>query len=199
MLKPTSLLWALIAILPWAASYAEIYKTIDKDGKVVFTDNPEGKPAEEVELKKGNTISLPPAKISPSSKSSDINSKSFSYREFNIKKPTQDATIRGSGNFSVLAAISPNLRPGDSVQLYIDGKPYGSKQKGLLFNLNNVDRGTHSIVVKVLNSDGRVLNSASVTVHVHRSSALLDRNKTKQAKGGDASPSLLSRLKALLF
>ncbi|WP_163835981.1 DUF4124 domain-containing protein [Spartinivicinus ruber] len=198
MFKPVSLLWILLATLSWTASCAEIYKTTDKDGKVVFTDKPEGKPAESVELKKGNTISLPSAKPSTSHRSGDSEQGGANYREFTIKQPDQDATIRGSGNFSVLASISPNLRPGDSVQLYLDGKPYGNKQRGLLFNLNNIDRGTHSIVVKVLNSDGRVLKSASVTVHIHRPNALLDKNRNKPDKGGE-SPSLLSRLRSLLF
>ena len=194
MFKPISLLWVLITTLPWAASHAEIYKTIDKDGKVVFTDTPEGQPAESVKLKKGSTISLPPVKALPPGQTGD-SKESANYRELTIKQPDQNATIRGSGSFSVLAAISPRLRPGDSVQLYIDGKPYGQKQKGLLFNLTNIERGTHNIEVKVLNSDGRVLKSANVTVHIHRSSVLRDPNKNN----ADFSPSLVSRLKSLLF
>lgn len=183
MFKPVASLWILLITLPWATLQAEIYKTIDKDGNVVFTDSPEGKSAESVELKKGSTISLPPIKTSPTGSGSlEGDSSSASYREFIIKQPSQNATIRGAGNFSVLTTISPQLKSTDSLQLYINGKPYGRKQKGSLFNLKNIDRGTHNIEVKVLNSDGRVLNSSSVTVHVHRSSARLDKKKAKKEK-----------------
>ena len=195
MLRPTFLLlWLFFTSLPWLSTQADIYKTVDEDGKAVFTDNPKGKPAESIKLKKGNTISLPPVTPSSSGQPGSNEGTPFSYREFTITKPSQDATIRGAGNFSVLATISPALRPSHSVQLYINGKPYGKQQKGLLFNLTDVDRGTHNIEIKVINSDGRVLKNANVTVHVRRTSVYRD-TKPKKSE----SPSLLSQVRSLFF
>ena len=54
-------------LLPQTVS-AEIYKTVDEHGNVVYTDNPKGKKAEEVKLQRTNI--QPPVKVTskPASK-----------------------------------------------------------------------------------------------------------------------------------
>lgn len=66
MYKPGLLIWVMLLTFPWVASQADIFKTVDKDGNVVFTDDPEGKEAEPVKLKP-STIYSPPTIVPPDS------------------------------------------------------------------------------------------------------------------------------------
>ncbi|WP_163835980.1 DUF4124 domain-containing protein [Spartinivicinus ruber] len=185
MFKPKSILWILIASLP-LASYAEIYKTVDENGNIIFTDAPGDKPAEEVELKPSTIISPPPLKTAPPSEGSS-REESFTYSSLTIKKPADGTTIDKNGDLTVLAAISPKLRPADKLQLFVDGKAVSGPQKGLSFKAGNLARGPHTIDVRALSSDGKVLNSASVTVFSHRPSGI------KSSAPTSGSPSLATQ------
>ncbi|MCX4026509.1 DUF4124 domain-containing protein [Endozoicomonas sp. SM1973] len=183
MFKPASLLLcALTATLPWAASYADIYKTVDDEGNVNFTDAPGDKPAEQVKLKPSTIIS--PPTIVPPDPQAPSSADSFSYRSLTIKKPVSGATIALNGDVTVLATISPRLRPADRLQLVVDGKAHGNKQKGLSFKVKNLGRGPHTIDVQALNSKGKILNTASVTVYSHNPSGI------KNTATPSGSPSL---------
>ena len=46
----------LILLLFFSSSYSEVYKTIDEDGNVIFTDKKPSTYSEEMELKEAQTI-----------------------------------------------------------------------------------------------------------------------------------------------
>lgn len=55
-MKPLHILSALLLAFGMSTTaYSEIYKTVDENGNVVFTDNPKGNEAEEVQLPEVNT------------------------------------------------------------------------------------------------------------------------------------------------
>ena len=58
----------LILLLYFSSSYSEVYKTIDEDGNVIFTDKKPSTYSEEMELKEAQTI-----KSDKSTASSEIN------------------------------------------------------------------------------------------------------------------------------
>ncbi|MDE1461714.1 DUF4124 domain-containing protein [Spartinivicinus poritis] len=175
MLKTIALLFALVALLPFSLIQAEIYKTVDEKGNIIFTDEPGDNPAEPVKLNPSSIISPPP--VIPINNQPSETEGQHGYNFFTIKQPLEGETIRNAGNFKVSTEISPKLKAGDSLQLYLNGKPYGKKQKGTSFNLANIDRGTHDLSVKVLNEEGKVLNSANVKVHLKQTSKLLPKPK----------------------
>jgi hypothetical protein len=131
-----------------------IYKTVDENGNVIFTD----KPSEEAETIKiqelENTIDNPnPAKYKPSASKPE----SFSYRSFTVMNPENGAAVRSNnGNVSISLSLEPALNPGHKIVISMDGKQIGT---GFSVSLQNVDRGTHSISAKVVDSDGKSLIS----------------------------------------
>jgi hypothetical protein len=161
----TAITLALLA----AASYAQIYKQVDKDGNVTFTDQPppDGEP---VELGTTNTAPPPvnayPRKAAPSEKAAK------STYTATITSPANETIIpNGPGNFSVSATVSPALQSGHQLQLLIDGAPVQEPQKGGSWSLTNVFRGEHSLVVSVIDDKGaQVTASEPVTVYVFRPS-----------------------------
>ncbi|MBT4520969.1 MAG: DUF4124 domain-containing protein [Halieaceae bacterium] len=173
----TRLILFIVLATPLIVS-AQIYKTTDLKGNVVYTDQPpaDASTAEEVDLGTTNTLQPPPKLPQPTAPIEDVSSMAYSV---NIVSPAQEATIpNGPGNFSVTVAVNPALRPAEGLQLYIDGEARGEPQQDPLWELTNVFRGAHDLAVSVINSDGEsVATSLPVRIYVHRPSINFNRNR----------------------
>ena len=150
---------------------AQIYKTTDADGNVVFSDKPPigSSSAEAVELSPTNTAPPPPV-IAPVERKPAAQQEEPVPVAVRISSPTDETTIpKGGGIFDVVAATSPELAPGQTLQLLMDGQPQGPPQTGNRWKLENVFRGPHDLVVQRLGGDGDVLASSEpVRVYVLR-------------------------------
>ena len=75
---------------------------------------------------------------------------------------------------SVLAVsvrVSPALKKGEGLQLFLDGEPQGDLQRATTWDLTNVYRGQHDLTVGVIDRTGETLAlSKPVRVFVHRPS-----------------------------
>jgi len=161
------LLISLIFLFVTYVHAETVYKAVDADGNIVFSDVPsEG--AEEIKIKKAQAINPPKARSFKLSPERD-NSKKFNYTKLVIASPENDSTIHGGeGNVNIAVTLEPELNEKDVMVLSMDGKEMLSG-KAPQFLLANVDRGTHSISVVVKNEDEIVLKrSAKVTFHVRR-------------------------------
>lgn len=145
-----------------------VYKTVDENGQVIYTDvKPHDTGSEEMELRR-----LTPIKgVTDSSRSfqrkKELNKQGVPPVQLKIVEPEKNATIRNNGTFSIKLSLQPKLTGSWKVRLYLDGELIESK-KSLFFRLNNVARGTHQIKVDAINMNGEVVASAANTVHVHR-------------------------------
>ena len=168
MLMRTLLL--ITGILLAFSGAAEVYRSVDEDGNVVFTDQPsEG--AEVIEIDKLQTIKPPPVRDSDYAPRQE--KPKPAYTEIRITSPENDLAIReNSGNVSVSISTTPGLRPGDAVFLYLDGKEFNlGNSTGKSFT--GLDRGTHQLRAVIKSSDGRILlSSKSVTFHLLRQSVI---------------------------
>ena len=151
---------------------AKIYKQVDDQGRVSFSDAPsEG--STEVKLSKPQTVSIPQNKfISPLHKKSkdhafpaiDDNS------QISINQPKDKQTFQNSdGNITLTLALDPPLSNGRSIQLLMDGNVLGEPQQRTTIPLTHVERGTHTLQAKLLNSDKVVIAASNtITFYVHR-------------------------------
>lgn len=150
---------------------AQIYKTIDKNGNVVFTDIPSrSQPSEKVILRP--ITELPPQVISaPFSKTpaDKTAANHFSYDVFTITSPANDSTVRNSGTFTIKVSTKPTLDRTHKVRFSINGKAITGPRRSLNYQVKNLERGTHQITAELLNSSGKVVQSTDSTVHVQRS------------------------------
>ena len=167
-MKKITLLLSLI-LLSHTAMAADVYKTVDKNGNVTFTDNPDP-------TKKSEVVDLPPitaippaAKTTPSSSYKPLNGKSEDpYQSLTITQPANDSTIRDNGSFSVKAGIKPRLYGDHKLQLTLDGVIQGKTQRGTSFKLENIDRGTHQLEISIVDKKGTVIRKTNSTVHIQR-------------------------------
>ena len=171
------LLLALIACLTGSPALAAIYKTVDEEGNVVFTDVPPKDQSKAIEIDAGNTYQpapLPAANTPAPAAADEAETEeelTVNYESLQITAPADDEALReNAGNVTISVSANPSLdiEQGHAVQILVDGTPSTSAAATSL-SLTNVDRGTHSLVAQILDADGQVLISSSpVTFHMLR-------------------------------
>ena len=83
-----------------------------------------------------------------------------------VTAPEDGTTIpMGPGNFSVSAGTSPSLAPGETLQLILSGTAWQEPQSRGQWNLTNIRRGEHDIVVVRRDAKGKEL-AASEPVRI---------------------------------
>ena len=176
--------------------YAEtVYKTLDGEGNIIFSDVPsEG--AEVIKLQKAQTIKLPEAKPHEY-ESLKKESSENEYNRLVIINPENNATIRSNeGKISIDVEVKPELFEGDLFVLFMDGKEMSSGTS-LQFALSNLDRGMHTVDVGVKNEKGIFLKRSAKLIFHLRKESLLFQKTTSNAKGTE-NTGLIPFLKDLL-
>jgi hypothetical protein len=179
---------ALLAACP-AAAASKIYRTVDEDGNVVFTDVPpkSGEQGRELDLEAPNSFEPGESQDTRRSveswlgESDEVDDPSqgqrsavASYRSLKVASPANDAPLRdNAGTVTVTAAVEPDLDPSHAIQVYLDGKLHQSGQT-TAFQLTEVDRGTHSVQLRIVDQSGNTIaTSDPSTFHLQRRSVLL--------------------------
>lgn len=190
-------LWVLALTAPAQTDAAEIYRTVDEHGNVVFTDVPPrpGEPGEAVELEAPNSYRTPPQRDTGISLEAWLESQEepepdeaapVGYERLQVAQPPHDAAIRdNAGNVVIRADLQPELRPGHAVQVYIDGT-LRETARDTTIQLVNLDRGTHSVELRVVDEAGTpVITSEPSVFHLHRRSVILQPPRPlPRASGG---------------
>ncbi len=162
---------------------AGIYKSYDTDGNVVFTDVP-AENAEKVDLPDITTFKSQPYKPIQSSQPASGN-KEVRY-DLRLVQPANKETVRdNSGNVPVEIEVKPALRRelGHHMLLWLDNqKPI--KFTSNRYQLSNIDRGTHTVSVKVVDDEGKALSTTQTnTVYVKRHSVNFNARPTPRSGG----------------
>ena len=163
---------------------AEIYQTVDKDGKVTFTDNPrQSDKTTETKLPPTNTTTLPP----PINRSvSDSGKSTQRHYEVTIISPAAESQIPpGQRDITVNISLDRPLLAAHYLQLYLNGTPQGKPFKGNSAVLEEVYRGAHVLTAAVTTKRGKVISSsAAVNIYVQRAKV----PKPAPAKPAPAKP-----------
>ncbi len=167
----------MLASIYIAAANAEIYTCKDAKGNTVYTDSPNAcANAEEVKTDKLPTL-IPTKPLSTTSSNRVVKQEEDKnlYNELVITSPSNGTTIRdNNGNLTINFRATPALqtRNGHKYIVMVDGAEVYSGTSTITA-LKNVDRGTHSINVKVVDADGSTKISASpISVNLQRFSVL---------------------------
>lgn len=166
----------LLLCLPLVAAVAtatEVYKWVDEDGNVIYSDRPrEG--AQRLEAVEVQTVEPPP--LPPARREPPPVPQARPYETVAVTSPENDATFWDTaGNVSVSVQVSPPLQGhfGHRLVVYLDGEPIAEPGMRTSFELTNVDRGSHTLRAVVIDREGKeVAASPSSTFHLHRASRL---------------------------
>jgi len=155
----------LLALGQSVLAASGIYKTTDKDGNVIFTDQKVGE-MREVELRETTTIPAQKIPRTPPARLLDQagNAQPARYASLNIVTPADGEAIRdNAGNLELRFDIKPAASGTHIVQLVIDGE-VKMEVKGNAASLTNVDRGEHQFQLKVISREtGKLIQEGPVS------------------------------------
>ena len=151
----------------------QIFRTTDEQGNVIFTDKPPASSTttEAVDLPPTNTTPATPIPPRPKPKPEREEPEAAGITVAITVPPNETTIPLGPGNFAVNVDVEPALGQGATLQLYMDGIPWGDPQRNNSWALTNVFRGAHDITVAVVDEQGQHLASSEpVRVYVLRPS-----------------------------
>ncbi len=144
----------LISVLVAFSLQAEtVYKKVNPDGSVEFTDTP-AQGSKEIKIRKTMTYQAPKLpSIKEGGKAGEKKTKSVTHYKISVQTPAKDATVVGTPDVKVTVMLEPALKKGlgHQIRYELDGKEIISDASTVTFK--NVYRGTHTLVVDVVNKD----------------------------------------------
>ncbi len=168
MKKFMLLLLTLVVVLPAIAQ--TIYKVVDEDGNVTYTDQKPSNDAEpmvlpELNVLEGNREPPPVIAQEPSEQREPL--------RLRIASPENDENIRGTANrLSVNLESNIEIPPTALVVFYIDGEAQEPVQS-LSASFEEIPRGAHTLRAELQTPSGRVLaQTETITFHMRQASRL---------------------------
>jgi hypothetical protein len=142
-----------------------VYKWVDAQGIVHYSDQPHPN-AEKLEVRGAQTFSALPA---PSSSApAQTQPSGPAYDSCAISQPADQQMLMNVYSTTAVVQVSPQLRPGDQIHLFVDGKQMHGSSTSFTFP---VFRGQHSVQAVIEDSTGQIVcETASVTFFVHQPS-----------------------------
>lgn len=156
----TRAILALLGIFVAATATADVWRWVDENGVVHFSDTPvEG--AERIDVSEssrttGARVFTPPPQVRADDEPAPEVQEKFSYESLEIASPAAEETLWNiEGTLSVSLALTPGLQTGHQVRVYFDGEP--RMVNSTSFTINEVWRGVHNIQAEVLDETGKLM------------------------------------------
>jgi hypothetical protein len=144
----------LLLLAPLSAM-AAIYKSVDSNGNVVFSDKPSPN-AQEIPTPSPNTVHLPKAPP-PEVAKKEKKAKDTVYTSLVITSPGANETIHSNpGIVNITLRLTPalNIKAGDRVNILVDNYVLLRQTSQLSVKIPDINRGTHSVQAIVTNKQG---------------------------------------------
>jgi hypothetical protein len=168
----------LACMLYSGLAMAEVYKVVDAEGNITYTDQapadgsapmvlPElsviesdyEEKAADAEAGTAAADATAPAELTPRQLRK-------MYKDFRITAPRQEETFWGTANTVVVSwGTSAALQPGMKVRLVVDGAEQAGKEDGML--ALTLDRGEHTVSADLMDARGRkIVSTETVTFFI---------------------------------
>jgi hypothetical protein len=162
----------LLLLAPLSAM-AAIYKSVDSNGDVVFSDKP-SPDAKEIPEPTPNTVHLP--KLPPPEAVKEKKVEKTVYTSLIIASPAANETIHSNpGILSIKLKLTPalNTKIGDRVNILVDGYVLLKNSSQLSVEIPDINRGSHRVQAVVSDKQGATLiKSDDVQFFMQRQSLL---------------------------
>jgi len=153
-------------LAPW--TMAEVYKTVDKDGRVIYSDSPKTDNAERIKLRELNTVPSPDAIPQYQTNRAPAVVEDEGY-EIHIISPRHEVTIPvGQRDLAIAINLNRELQADHLLVYFMDGELIEETRMTNIL-IKDVMRGTHVISVEAIDADGQSLGTSEpVTVNLIR-------------------------------
>ncbi|HNJ86106.1 MAG TPA: DUF4124 domain-containing protein [Agitococcus sp.] len=161
-----------ISLLLTNVAQAEIYKTYDKNGNVIFSDVPSAD-AQHIEAKPIATVPALPRNV--------IDQKLKPQKDDKKLLPTSyNMTINGLASEAVLQKeqepfnlgiqFEPALAKEHTLQVFLDGQDMGKNNLSPQINPRSLERGQHRLEFKVLDAKQSVMQTQAIDFFIQQPS-----------------------------
>ena len=174
-------LWLGMGLLAvFAVQAAVVYKWVDADGVVHFSDQPTPG-AEKIYTSSSSTAAAASTPRSPGGAPQAPRSAAASglgLTEFSITSPVNDQTFFGDDVIAVHLNLEPGLKPSQSITWHLNGKQLEFPPDATSFPLPHLDRGAYTLAATITDQETSESQSGnSVTFYVRQPSALSPQHK----------------------
>ena len=146
----------------------QVYKSVDSDGNVSFSDAPTDN-AEKIKVQTLPVINITPSPEISTYESPAKTEKDIPYSELVITSPQEDENIWNQPVIAAQIKLQPGLKKNHKVSIILDGVILPGK--GLSRSMENLNRGTHTLSSQIKDSQGKTVQKAApVKFHVHKTS-----------------------------
>ena len=169
---------ALGLLAAFAVQAAVIYKWVDADGVVHYSD--QASPgAEKIYTSSSSSAAAAATRSSGSPQQPQApQPQGLGYSEFAITAPMSDQTFFGDDVVFVNLTLVPSLRGSHGIIWHLNGKQLDSPPNPVAFPLPHLDRGTYTIAATVTDQNtGEAQTSNTVTFFVRQPSSLSPQHR----------------------
>jgi hypothetical protein len=163
-----------------AAWAADIWKTVDEDGNVIYTDQAPKDGSAPMDLPELSVIETDIQEKQTPAGEEQVKAPTTGelrklYRDFRITRPLPEETFWGTANTVVVTWSSKTpLTPDLNVRLFVDGKAQEAPATGGASL--NLERGEHKVFAELRDAGNRrIIKTGSVTFFVKQNSANFNR------------------------
>lgn len=171
---------------------AQVYKTVDENGNVVYTDRPPKDGSAPMELPELSVIEAPvyeeaarPAGDEPAGEELSLRQLRNRYRGFAIVSPENEQSLWNPQGMITLAWEAPHpLQQGMQVRASMDGTVLATTTDRVI-PITKLERGEHVLEAVLVDARNRTVATAKpVTFFIHQPSILINRPAGPTPKGG---------------
>ncbi len=193
----TSILILIVSLLTLAAGSlaAQVYKTVDEDGNVSYTDQPPADGSQPIKLKEISVVETPtyetPATAeadgteSEEDKPPSMRSLRRTYRDFAIVAPLSEESVwHPEAPITVAWNTATPLQAGMTVSVSVDGNKRISTTSSRI-PVSGLERGEHTVTAQLLTDRNQVIATAEpVTFFVRQPNIYTNRPRPRPGGGG---------------
>jgi Domain of unknown function (DUF4124) len=170
----------LSLLAAFAVQAAVVYKWVDADGVVHFSDQPTPG-AEKIYTSSssaGTAASAPGSAAGSRQAPKSAAASGLNYAEFSIVSPANDQTFFGDDVIAVHLNLAPALKPNQSITWHLNGKQLEFPPDATSFPLPHLDRGAYTLAATITDQEtSESQSSNSVTFYVRQPSELAPQHK----------------------
>ena len=169
-------------LLTATQSFAQVYKVVDKDGNVTYTDQAPMDGAAPIELRPISVIETPTYQKAPAAEEDAEDDKGMSlsylrknYKDFAIVSPQSEESVwRPDGPIAIAWNAKYALQEGMQVTVFLDGKKHSSTTQQIVA-VADLERGEHVVSAELTDAKNRVVAKAAPVTFFVRQPGLLNR------------------------
>lgn len=170
---------------------AQVYKIVDKDGNVTYTDQPPKDGSKPIDLKPISVVETPKYEVPPKKAAAGEDGQQMSvrelrrmYRDFAIVAPQSEESIwHPEAPITVAWSTGAPLQKGMSVSISVDGKLQASTENRAI-PVADLDRGEHTVTAELKNARNQRIATAEPVVFFIRRPNIFNNRARPSPRGG---------------